>query len=213
MANGREAARRVEGPFAYWALVLKDFGQAWLAYGIVSLLFAGITHGIFHIPLWQVVDVILALFLFFICFFGSLSFIAGCLDLTRGEIVMAMGRVINIAMLPFLPIGAVLGFLAYGYVVEQDFETASFVYAGYMGVFADAYHLLSTLWGDFLALMKPVRDAAGVETIAVDKARLVLLVQIASVVLAAAGFLISRSRVTYVADDTLRVSPIPARKR
>ena len=213
MANGQETARRVEGPFAYWALVLKDFGQAWLTYGMMALLFAGIAHGIFHIPLWQVVDVILALFLFFICFFGSLSFIAGCLDLTRGEIVMALGRIINIALLPFLPIGAVLGFLAYGFIADQTFETSSFVYAGYMGVFADAYHLATGLWGDFLALMKPVRDAAGVETVTVDKARLVLLVQIASVVLAIAGFLISRSRVTYVADDTLRVSPIPSRKR
>jgi hypothetical protein len=213
MANGRPAVRKSEGPFAYWALVLKDFGQAWIAYGVLSIIIAGITHGIFHIPLWQVVDVILALFLFFIGFFGSLSLIAFCLDLTRGEIILALGRIINIAMLPFLPVGAILGFLAYGYIIEQQFETTSFVYAGYVGVFADGYQLLAALWGDFLALMKPVRDAAGGETLAVDRARLVLLVQIASIVLAAAGFLISRSRVTHVADDTLRVSPFPVRNR
>lgn len=213
MANGKPAGRKVEGPFAYWALVLKDFAQAWLAYGILSLLIAGITHGIFHIPLWQVVDVILALFVFFLGFFGSLSLIAGCLDLTRGEIILALGRIINIAMLPFLPIGAVLGFLAYGFIVEQDFATTSFVYAGYVGVFADAYQLAATLWGDFLALMKPVRDAAGVETLVVDRDRLVLLVQLASVLLAVAGFLISRSRVTYIADDTLRVSPFAVVRR
>lgn len=213
MANGKQATRKVEGPFAYWALVLKDFAQAWLAYGILSVVIAGITHGIFHIPLWQVVDVILALFFFFVGFFGSLSLIAFCLDLTRGEIILALGRIINIAMLPFLPVGAVLGFLAYGFVVEQDFGTTSFVYAGYVGVFADAYQLMATLWGDFLALMKPVRDAAGAETLAVDRDRLVLLVQIASFLLAVAGFLISRSRVTYVADDTLRVSPFAVIRR
>jgi hypothetical protein len=61
--------------------------------------------------------------------------------------------------------------------------------------------------------MKPVRDAAGAETLAVDRERLVLLIQIASVLLAVAGFLISRSRVTYVADDTLRVSPFPVTRR
>ena len=89
MANGKPAARKVEGPFAYWALVLKDFAQAWLAYGILSIVIAGITHGIFHIPLWQIVDVILALFVFFVGFFGSLSLIAFCLDLTRGEIILS----------------------------------------------------------------------------------------------------------------------------
>jgi hypothetical protein len=47
----------------------------------------------------------------------------------------------------------------------------------------------------------------------VDRERLVLLIQIASVLLAVAGFLISRSRVTYVADDTLRVSPFPVTRR
>ena len=43
MANGKPAVRKVEGPFAYWALVLKDFAQAWLAYGILAVVIAGKT--------------------------------------------------------------------------------------------------------------------------------------------------------------------------
>lgn len=200
----KHAAQRSSGSLAYWGLVLKDFARAWFVYGVIAVIIAGITHGIFHIPLWQVTDVILALFLFYIGFVASLSLIALCLDLTRGEIVLAVGRLFNIAMLPFLPFGAVLGFMGYGWLVGQDFATDSFVHAGYMDVFADAYRLAMMQGGDFLALVKPSGEVgAG----SIDMAQLALLAQVASVLLAFAGYLVSRSRVALVTDDTLTVSP------
>ena len=48
------------------AAVLQDFGRAWLGYAITALVIAGITNGIYAIPLWQVADVTLALMLFFV---------------------------------------------------------------------------------------------------------------------------------------------------
>ena len=206
MVNGHGAVHAAEGPFAYWGLVLKDFAQAWLTYGVLAILIAGVTHGIYGIPLWQVRDVILALFLFFIGCVASLSLIACCLDLTRAEVVLALGRLINIAMLPLLPFGLVLGFVGYGFIADQSFAKESFVYAGYVGVFADAYLLASAFAGDFLALMKTVR-VAGVEDVVVDQERLVLLAQIASVLLALAGFALGRVRAVSSVDPGVRTSP------
>jgi hypothetical protein len=58
--------------------------------------------------------------------------------------VLALGRLINIALLPFLPFGMVLGFLGYGFISGQSFAKESFVYAGYVGVFSDTYMLLTS---------------------------------------------------------------------
>jgi hypothetical protein len=207
MVNRHEVAHAAAGPFAYWGLVLKDFAQAWLTYGILTIVIAGITHGIYGIPLWQVSDVILALFLFFVAFVASLSLIGCCLDLTRAEFVLALGRLINIALLPFLPFGMVLGFLGYGFISGQSFATESFVYAGYVGVFADAYTLATSFAGDFLALMKADTRVAGSTELVVDTERLVFLAQIASVLLAIAGFMVGRVRATRVGEVGVRTSP------
>ena len=207
MLKGHDVAHAAEGPFAYWGLVLKDFAQAWLTYGVLTIVIAGITHGIYGIPLWQVSDVILALFLFCVGFVGSLSLIACCLDLTRAEFVLALGRLINIAMLPFLPFGMVLGFLGYGFISGEAFVKESFVYAGYVGVFADAYVLASTFAGDFLAVLKPDTSVAGATGMVVDSERLVFLAQIASVLLAIAGFMVGRVRAARVIDPGVRTSP------
>ena len=207
MVNGHGAVHAAEGPFAYWGLVLKDFAQAWLTYGVLAILIAGVTHGIYGIPLWQVSDVILALFLFFIGFVASLSLIACCLDLTRAEVVLALGRLINIAMLPLLPFGLVLGFVGYGFIAGEAFVKESFVYAGYVGVFADAYVLASTFAGDFLAVLTPDTSVAGATGMVVDSERLVFLAQIASVLLAIAGFMVGRVRAARVIDPGVRTSP------
>jgi len=207
MLNRHDVAHAAEGPFAYWGLVLKDFAQAWLTYGILTIVIAGITHGIYGIPLWQVSDVILALFLFFVAFVASLSLIGFCLDLTRAEITLALGRLLNIAMLPFLPIGMVLGFLLYGFISGETFAAESFVYAGYVAVFADAYLLASAVGGDFLALLKPDTSVAGVTGVLVDTERLMFLAQVASVLLALAGFMVGRVRVASSITPNMRTTP------
>lgn len=207
MVGGHDVAHAAAGPFAYWSLVLKDFAQAWLTYGVLTIVIAGVTHGIYGIPLWQVSDVIMALFLFFVGFVASLSLIGFCLDLTRAEFVLALGRLMNIALLPFLPFGMVLGFLGYGYISDQSFVKESFVYAGYVGIFADAYMLATTFAGDFLALLKADTRVAGSTELVVDTERLVFLAQVASVLLAVAGFMVGRVRAARVGDPGVRTSP------
>jgi len=188
--------------------VLKDFAQAWLTYGVLTIVIAGVTHGIYGIPLWQVSDVILALFLFFVAFVASLSLIGCCLDLTRAEFVLALGRLINIALLPFLPFGMVLGFLGYGYISGQSFARESFVYAGYVGIFADSYMLVATFAGDFLTLLKVDTRVAGSTELVVDTERLVFLAQVASVLLAIAGFMVGRVRAARAIDTGVRTNPL-----
>jgi len=212
-AVATKMAKAASGPFASWALVLKDFAQAWLTYGVLTVAISSVTHGIYGIPLWQVSDVILALFLFFIAFVASLSLIAFCLDLTRVEITLALGRLINIAMLPFLPFGMVLGFLLYGFISGEAFATESFVYAGYVGVFADAYLLVSAFAGDFLSLLKPGVGHAGIEGVVVDRDRLVLVAQVASILLAIAGFLVARARVAGFDTVAIRTTPLAVFER
>ena len=207
MVEARNMTHAASGPFAYWGLVLKDFAQAWLTYGLLTMAIAGVTHGIYGIPLWQVIDVILALFLFFVAFVASLSLIGFCLDLTRAEITLALGRLMNIAMLPFLPFGMVLGFLLYGFISGETFAAESFVYAGYVGVFADAYLLASAVGGDFLALLKPDTSVAGATGVVVDTERLVFLAQVASVLLAVAGFMVGRVRLATSTDPGVRTTP------
>lgn len=204
MAN--RSARRI-GAFASWAIVLQDFGRAWFSYGALAVIMAGITHGIYHIPLWQVVDVILALFLFYVAFVGCLSLIAFFLDIVGGEIIVSMSRLISIGLLPLLPMGAVLGFLAYGFFVEDGFDQ-SFVYQGYVGLFAQGYSLVVTLTGDVLGLFKTVGSEPKLDT-----ARLIFLAEVASVIFAVAGFAVGRSRVTLAADDTLQYSPLSLLRR
>lgn len=207
MANGSARGQYRSSPFASWAVVLQDFARAWFSYGVLAVIMAGITHGIFHIPLWQVVDVILALFLFYVAFVGCLSLIAFFLDIVGGELIVSLSRVISIALLPLLPMGAVLGFLAYGFFVEEGFDT-SFVYQGYVGLFADGYGWAVTQTGDFLGVVKAAGSGSKV-----DIAQLIFAAQVASVIVAVAGFAIGRSRVTFVADDTLKYSPLSLLRR
>jgi hypothetical protein len=190
---------------------MQDFARAWFSYGLLAVIMAGITHGIFHIPLWQAVDVILALFLFYVAFIGCLSLIAFFLDLAGGEVIVSMSRLISIALLPLLPMGAVLGFLAYGFFVEERFD-ASFVYQGFTGLFVQGYAWAITLVGDILGVVKEAGQA-GSRRLSIDVAQLIFLAQAASVIAALAGFAIGRSRVTFVADDTLKYSPFPLLRR
>jgi len=207
MANGSVRGASVSGPFASWALVMQDFARAWFSYGLLSVIMAGVTHGIFHIPLWQVVDVILALFLFYVAFVGCLSLIAFFLDIVGGEVIVSVSRLISIVLLPLLPMGAVLGFVAYGFFVEESFD-ASFVYQGFTGLFVQGYSLAVATVGDVLGVMK-----AGARGLSIDAPQLIFFAQVASVLVALAGFAIGRSRVTFVADDTLRYSPWPLLRR
>lgn len=211
MANGSVGGIRRNGAFASWALVMQDFARAWFSYGLLAVIMAGVTHGIFHIPLWQVVDVILALFLFYVAFVGCLSLIAFFLDIVGGEVIVSLSRLISIALLPLLPMGAVLGFLAYGFFVEESFD-ASFVYQGFTGLFVQGYALAVTMVGDVLGVVKAAGQA-GAHGVSIDREQLIFIAQVASVLVAAAGFAIGRSRVTLAADDTLKYSPLPLLRR
>jgi hypothetical protein len=211
MANGSAGGLSRSSAFASWAVVMQDFARAWFSYGLLAVIMAGITHGIFHIPLWQVVDVILALFLFYVAFVGSLSLIAFFLDIVGGEVMVSVSRLISIALLPLLPMGAILGFLAYGFFVEESFD-ASFVYQGFTGLFVQGYALVVSGAGDVLGLVTAA-GKAGSRGLSIDVAQLIFLAQAASVVAALAGFAIGRSRVTFAADDTLKYSPLPLLRR
>jgi hypothetical protein len=211
MANGSAGGLTRNSAFASWAVVMQDFARAWFSYGVLAVIMAGVTHGIFHIPLWQVVDVILALFLFYVAFVGCLSLIAFFLDIVGGEVIVSLSRLISIALLPLLPMGAVLGFLAYGFFVEESFE-ASFVYQGFAGLFVQGYGIAITMVGDVLGVVKTVGQA-GSRGVSIDAPQLIFIAQAASVLAALAGFAIGRSRVTFAADDTLKYSPLPLLRR
>lgn len=212
MAAPKSATRRYSAPFASWAYVAHDFARAWLSYFVMAVIIAGVTHGVFHIPLWQVVDVMLALMLFFVAFVASLTVITMCLDLAGREFMVALARVIGLVLLIFLPFGAILGFMAYGFFAETEFESSSFVYKGFVALFANGYAIVSGVTGDFLGVIRTTGSAVAA-TPMLDQSRLLTFAQIASAALAAFGYAMSRSRVTLLADDTLRYSPFALLRR
>ncbi|MEQ1753737.1 MAG: hypothetical protein ABL973_06360 [Micropepsaceae bacterium] len=211
MAGRKSPSGKSSPLFASWVYVFQDFGRAWLSYGLLAVIVAGITHGIFHVPMWEVTDVILALLLFAVAFVACLTAIAMCLDVAGGELMVAFARVISLVLLAFLPFGAILGFMAYDFFAETDFEAGSFVYKGFVAFFADGYAWLSSVVGDFLGIVRPMKEAVAPVPV-LDQARLLMVAQIASVALALFGFALSRSRVTVLADDTLRFSPFAVLK-
>jgi hypothetical protein len=57
-------------------------------------------------------------------------------------------------------------------------------------------------------LLKPGVGHAGIEGVVVDRDRLVIVMQVASIILAIAGFLVARTRVTKFGTVAVRTTPL-----
>lgn len=189
------------------AVILQDFGRAWLGYALTAALAAGIAHGVFHIPLWQVVDVTMSLFLFFVAVFACLTVIAAALDVGGGEFVTVIARVLSLVLLLLLPLGTISGFAGYSFVSGTDFESSSFVYGGYVALLARAYLLVGEFAGDIFGVAKV--GVLHVGPASLDMPSLLFTLQFASLVVALFGLAMKRSRVAFTVDDTLSSKLFP----
>lgn len=208
MATRPAAYKGSGGTLASIAAVFQDFGRAWLGYALSALIIAGITNGIYGIPLWQVADVTLALMLFFAGVIAALTVMAACIDLVGGEIGVAFARVLGLALLVFLPFGAISGYVIYGWLGGGEIAGASFVYDGFVGLLPRAYELLSGRAGDFLGVIAKVEAPEG-SIAKIDLARLLDYVLITSLLIAMAGLMIGRTKAAFAADGTLGSNLFP----
>lgn len=169
--------------------VTKGYWIQWAYYVFVSLFFALICNGLYGIPLYQVVDVNLALFLTWVAVLATLLAVGLIFELAKGDFTNAFEALLYIALLAFLPFGAITGYMIYGWLGGGQITNASFVYDGFIGIFTKTYQYLSLVNGDVLGAIQVEETAKGIVK-SVNTDLLLQWTQIAAGSLAAADVLV-----------------------
>lgn len=138
-----DVASEGAGPSSWLSDFAKNYGQMWIRYAFTALFFGVVCNGIFGIPLYQVVDVNLALLLTWIAFIGGLLVIILALEVFNGEFRDAVATLLYLAAFTFLPFGAITGYMVYGWLGGGPVSDASFVYEGFMAIFINGYKYVS----------------------------------------------------------------------
>jgi len=139
----------------------KNYGQMWLRYALTALFFGVVCNGIFGIPLYQVVDVNLALLLTWIAFVGALLVFILALEIFNGEFRDGLVTLLYLAAFTFLPFGAITGYMVYGWLGGGPVSEASFVYEGFMSIFTTGYKYISGVFGDVFGAIEIKETAQG----------------------------------------------------
>jgi hypothetical protein len=176
------------------AYAFRGYIGAWLSYLLGAAFVSLICNGLFHIPLWQVVDVNLSFFLFLVGVQILLAAFGLVVDATEGDWLFALYRIVQSALWALLPFASICGFMIYGYFGNETIATQSFVYDGYVGMFAKGYQALAGSIGDFLGAITTSEDAAGTKTSSVDVYWLAQVATVGSFLLGVVDRIISRLR-------------------
>lgn len=166
------------------ASVVGGYGATWIYYVLLSLVFASICNGLWGIPLWQVVDVNLALFLTWMAVMAVLGLFAIAVDLSQGDLKLALANVVYIVLLALLPFGVITGYMIYAWFGGGQVTNASFVYDAFLNLFVRGYAYVATLFGDALALMTKVQTSGGSSETAVNVPALQMWIQIVTAAVA-----------------------------
>ena len=139
----------------------KNYGQMWLRFAATALFFGVVCNGIFGIPLYQVVDVNLALLLFWIAITVGLLLIVFAIEVFNGDFRDALVTLLYFAAFVFLPFGAITGYMVYVWLGGGPVSDASFVYEGFMGIFTTGYTYVSAFVGDVFGAIEIKKTAQG----------------------------------------------------
>lgn len=163
--------RSEPGLLAAFSALLQVYGYVWLRFVVTAVIVAAIANGIFGIPLWQIVDVNLSVFLFFVGLYVAWNIARLLADILRRDLASAIAHLILIPMLALLPFGVIAGYMIYGVLGGGEVAGASFVYDGFVNMFAQGYKQLAGVVGDFFGAIKEVKTSKGL-TPTVDLATL-----------------------------------------
>jgi hypothetical protein len=158
-ASRTDTATRESGGAAWLGQFFKNYGQTWVWYAFTALFFGLVCNGIFGIPLYQVVDVNLALFLTWVAVMGALLVLILVLEVVNGEFRDALVTLLLLAAYMFLPFGAITGYMVYAWFGGGEVSNASFVYEGFMAIFVRGYAFLNTQVGDIIGAVE-IKDTA-----------------------------------------------------
>lgn len=128
---------------------------------IMGLIIGLVCNGIWGIPLYQVVDVNLAISISFLVVIFVMLFFVFLMEISQGQWWDALDTTIVILTSAFLPFGAVLGYMIYGWLGGGDVTSASFVYKTYVGFFGSIYEQVAATTGDFLGWIVERKNEAG----------------------------------------------------
>ena len=167
------------------AAALRGYGATWVYYVILSLVFASICNGLWGVPLWQVVDVNLSLFLTWVAFMAALGVFAFAVDLSQGDLSSALANILFIVLLALLPFGVITGYMIYAWLGGGQVTNASFVYDAFLNLFVQGYQYLAGLFGDVLGLIATT-ESNGVVKPSVNVPGLQIWIQVITAGIAAA---------------------------
>ena len=143
-------------------LSMRAYGRTWVYYVFAALVIALICNGIFGIPLEQVVDVNLALFLSWVAIIAGGMVIIMAFEVVNGDFRGAFESLLYIAAFVFLPFGAITGYMIYGWFGGGAVGD-SFVYNGFLGLFVKGYTRIATVIGDVLGAVTVAPNEHGVD--------------------------------------------------
>lgn len=199
------AATHASGSSAshFWQSLLTGYSGQFIREIVVAVVIGLVCNGIWGIPLYQVVDVNLAISLSLIVVFAGALGIVFFLELANGMLRGAVETLVYIASLCFLPFGAVVGYMIYSGLGGGDVTSTSFVFKAYVGMFADTYSWAAARTGDVLGAIQQQRNTAGELVPVVD----MQLIRVTMETLAAAAVIINFLR------DWLRPVAVASRYR
>ncbi|MFN9161387.1 MAG: hypothetical protein ACK6DM_01560 [Alphaproteobacteria bacterium] len=168
--------------------------SAWLSYVLAGTLIGVVSHGLFHVEMQHVADVCLSLFLFYV----GVRILAELFELA--EYIESVGWLYLVysfatcTLWLLLPFALVLGFMIYGAFTGTEFTGTSFMFKGYVAIFADAYTTVAASLGDFLGAITTTETSSGAKTEAVDIDLFIKYLQALSLILAIGGQLLGSRR-------------------
>lgn len=140
----------------------KSYGVTWLRDVMIAFFVALICNGIWGVPLYQVVDVTLALSLTSTAVVAALLAMILVYEVFNGLLRGALESLVYLAALAFLPFAAITGYMIYGWLGGGDVTTASFVYKIFVGLFVKGYTVVAGVFGDVFGAITQKQTETGV---------------------------------------------------
>ncbi len=153
----RHAAADSSSGSGFWSAYSGQFVSQMVAAFVIAL----VCNAFWKIPLYQVVDVNLALSLSYLALVIAALSIIFFLELANMMWRGALETIFYISTAAFLPFGLVLGFMIYAGLSSQEATSGSVVYKTYVGLFGTAYTWLASITGDMFGLIKETKNTAG----------------------------------------------------
>jgi hypothetical protein len=163
---------------------LVSYGISWISFVVSATFIALISNGIFGIPLYQVVDVQLSLFLTWAGLLAIVWALFAVYDLYHWDLSEVLSDLLHVLAFALLPFGAMTGYALYGWIGGMQVHGASFVFDGYFGIYKDTFIIIATQISNLMGALSASEVTKG-GTLTIDTDALLKWTQIVAGSLAA----------------------------